>query len=74
MPFYVVGKGWCGFGVGSRGRDSVGMALGMLIVKAPAESLVRVKAVEVASLVVVRHMTWLRLLQTVGHRERDQLH
>lgn len=72
--FYVIGKSWCGVDVGSGGRDNVGMALGMVIVKAPAESLVKVKAVEFASLVVVQGMTWSQLAQMVGHPERDQLH
>lgn len=74
VPVYVSGKGWSGRGVGSGGRENVGMALGMVTVKAPAESLGRMKVVELGSPVVVDSMTWSQLLQTVGHPERDRLH
>lgn len=74
VPFSVNGKGWDGQGVGSGGRENVGMARGMVIVKALAEALARMKVVLFASLVVSHGMTWSQLLQTVGHPERDQLH
>lgn len=73
LPVYVNGKGWNGHGVGSGGREHVGMALGMVIVKAPAESLVRAKVVDLASL-VGHSTTRSQRPQTVGHPERDQLH
>ena len=72
LPVCVKGKGWRGLEFGSRGRktDDSGVVLGG--VTPSAESLAKVKAVELA-IPVVRGTIRLQLLQTVGHPERDRL-
>jgi len=70
------GKGWSGPGFGAGGPKNVGigMVLGMVTVKAQsAEALARMKAAELASLVVSGTIR-LQRLQTVGHPEKGQSH